>query len=207
MSLESSIKTHYDALAAAYDGRWPLYNRCQTEWVLERLPAMSGAVLDLGCGTGLMLASIAHKSAEAVLTGADISPSMLEQAKKAAPAALLIEGDIENEAVQSKLPQADVVISLSMLHHLKDVKSHLRLIHRQLKPGGTAFISDFSRNGPLMNAADMYFRFQHDFYVRSLSNKALTKRVLKIFPRGIVEAAILRPGNFWRIQIFKLQKY
>ena len=208
MPFSSSIARHYDWLASVYESRWPAYNEVQIKWVLDHWPHMDkkAAVLDLGCGTGLALARIREKFPDVDLTGVDVSAGMLKRAKNRLPSATYLEGNIEDSGLVSCLPQGDVVLSLSVLHHLLDADRHLQLLDRLTKPGGTVFLSDFAREGLAMNVGDMIFRWTQPLHKTSWTHSALLHKIENIFPRGIHARAILRPNAFWRIQIFAIWK-
>jgi XTP/dITP diphosphohydrolase len=54
-------------------------------------PLLRGAVLDVGCGTGIVTAALAANEAARV-TGIDISPAMIDEATKAVPGAKFLVG-------------------------------------------------------------------------------------------------------------------
>lgn len=89
-------------------------------------------VLDLCCGQGSLTAAIAERGAEA--TGLDFSPEMVARARRAAPAAKIVEGDA------TVLPFGDagfdaVICNFGMMH-IADQPKALSEIRRVLKPGG-----------------------------------------------------------------------
>lgn len=88
--------------------------------MLARLPVdLSGArVLDAGCGAGPMSVALAERGAEVV--GVDISPALLEVARKRTPEALLpriryIAGDMLDEAHG----RFDYVVAMDSLIHYR----------------------------------------------------------------------------------------
>lgn len=135
------------------------HSRAYHEHTLEVLTSLvppRGAVLDDGCGNGLLFDHFA-KSRLAVerLYGVDLSMKMLAFAKKrfaaiGAPGAL-VRGDA------CRLPFApssfDVVYARSLLHHLPNPQAGTAEAARVLKPGGLlvaldpnrTFISDLPR--------------------------------------------------------------
>ena len=160
-------------------------------------------VLDLGCGTGTLLAMAAERGA--VVTGIDADPKMLAKAvpKLQGREARLVEG--YTTAVD--LPEAsfDVVISSLFFHHLRseDKRATLARARRWLRPGGILAIADFARpSGPIQRSLFTA--------VQVLDGFALTQDVLdEAVPRLIQEegferrssaepiATIFGPVGFW----------
>jgi SAM-dependent methyltransferase len=83
-------------------------------------------VLDLGCGTGHLLASL--KPSQGV--GIDFSPAMIAEARKLHPELTFIEGDIENPAALSSLGQTfDYIVISDTIGLVEDIEETLRLLH------------------------------------------------------------------------------
>lgn len=103
-------------------------------------------VLDVGCGAGIdsIIAARMAGSTGAVI-GVDMTPAMLEKARKSAR-----EADIHNvefrQGLAESLPVADswadVVISNGVLNLFPDKLAGLREMARVLKPGGRLQIGD-----------------------------------------------------------------
>jgi SAM-dependent methyltransferase len=135
----SQIKNYYRKIEA-YDWTYAADNFIGPETILHRLRerAMLGLLdnygkadyLDVGCGTGLILRHLPENS-----IGIDLNPRNLEKAKKYAPSALLIQGDIEGG-----LPFEDTsfqtVTCTEVLEHLLYPEKTLAEIKRVLIPGG-----------------------------------------------------------------------
>ena len=109
-------------------------------------------VIDLGCGPATQLAQIASLNAESEFIGVDLSPTMLDSARKHVGACGLnnvsfYQGDI-TQLTQFDDHSVDAVISTMVLHHLP-TREHLsacfREISRVLKPGGAVYLTDFGR--------------------------------------------------------------
>ena len=103
-------------------------------------------VLEIGCGTGIIALGIAPDVAS--VTGTDISPEMVEVARRKAQ-----RQEIDNVTFQVgdgyDLPfddrSFDAVLIFNTLHVVKEPEALLAEAHRLLKPGG-----------PLITATDCY---------------------------------------------------
>jgi ubiquinone/menaquinone biosynthesis C-methylase UbiE len=134
------------------------------------------SVLDVGCGTGIMLIRIAKLYPNCALFGIDISPKMLgstrENAEKHGLAMDLQLGSTTH------LPYAnatfDVVISNIMYHHLNLVEKHQAVheIARLLKTGGRYVSAEF---GPR---------------ARNPLQRRLAKGEYTLYPSHLIEAGL-----------------
>lgn len=208
MADSERIAAHYDQLAADYDRRWRRYVQDEWSWVIHHWPdtVAGDLALDLGCGSGALLAALHRSHPGLRLAGVDLSSGMLEQARLRAPEADLRQGDVEDPGFAATLPRAEVVLSLSMLHHLRDVDGHLCLLHELVKPGGTAFLADFAVDGIAMRLAETYFRVRQPYHHAALAHRDLRARLDRLFFPEATRCAILRPGRFWRVQMFRLSR-
>jgi SAM-dependent methyltransferase len=107
-------------------------------WTLERLPWRGDErVLDVGCGPGDLLCSMArHSDRWAMLAGSDFSTGMAAEAAKAAvglPVHILVA-----DAQANPFPDQyfDVVMARHMLYHVPDIDSAIAEAARVLRPGG-----------------------------------------------------------------------
>ena len=102
-------------------------------------------VLELGCGTGYFTKEIVSSGAQ--ITAIDISPALLEIARKNVSADNL-RFCLEN-AYSMSFPDNsfDRVIGSSVLHHL-DIRKALGEIRRVLKPGGMAYFTEPNMMNP-----------------------------------------------------------
>jgi ubiquinone/menaquinone biosynthesis C-methylase UbiE len=87
-------------------------------------------VLDVGCGTGLLLRRIARFARSA--RGVDLSPEMLERARARGLDVVLAS------ATRLPFPDAsfDVACSFKVLAHIRDVRGALAEMARVVRPGG-----------------------------------------------------------------------
>jgi len=133
----------YDSFAAAYSARNDnnLFNAYYERPEMIRLAGdVAGLeVLDAGCGSGPLTEALRAK--DAVVSGFDLSPAMVELAReRLGDAAHVIVADLG-----APLPYADdrfdiVVASLS-LHYVEDWASALAELRRVLKPSGRLIVS------------------------------------------------------------------
>ena len=100
-------------------------------------PAEGERILDLGCGTGDLTQGIALS--KALVTGMDLSPSMLEKARIKYPNLNFVEGNAECFTVQEPL---DAVFSNAALHWMKNAEDVVQCVHDALRPGGR-FVAEF----------------------------------------------------------------
>lgn len=125
--------SYYDIFASSYDrGRDKGYHRflddCEVEIVA---PLANGrAVLEVGCGTGLLLERVAERAARAV--GIDLSEGMLEKAKA--------RGLEVSQADATCLPfddgLFDLTYSFKVLAHIQDIQKALSEMARVTRSGG-----------------------------------------------------------------------
>ncbi|WP_169405640.1 class I SAM-dependent methyltransferase [Deinococcus apachensis] len=138
----------YDRLAASYDRLWGRYARRTAHEVLDALPPLgSGTLLDVGCGTGILLALARVRFPEARLVGAEPSTGMRGVAARtlAGQGVTLLASPAEALA----LPDAsvDALTCLNVLHYLEDPAVALREWWRVLRPGGILTLQDYVPNG------------------------------------------------------------
>lgn len=145
---ERLTREHFDALADKYDlkgGTYlsPLPRLCSdrsAELVLAR--AREG-VIDIGCGTGYLLARLAAEVPELSGAGADISPRMLDVARgklAGVPGVTLVE------ATADDLPFPDgsfgAAVCVMSFHHYPRPEAALVEAARVLAGGGIYVIAD-----------------------------------------------------------------
>lgn len=141
----------FEQWAATYDPRsgeedlFPFagYDSVLTTIVERAAVTRDMRVLDLGVGTGNLMAKFADLGCE--LWGVDFSAKMLERARKSLPQARLVQADLL-QTFPSTLPKEfGAIVSAYVLHEFSDsnkVKLLSRLSEDYLAPGGVIVIGD-----------------------------------------------------------------
>jgi len=143
-------------------------------FVLEKLdnPAYH-SILDIGCGTGAVLAAIANRNQKInTLAGIDISPEMVNIAsKRLGVRADLRTGDAEN--LPWKDSSFDVVLCLDSFHHYPNPRKALFEMNRVLKPNGRLILADAYIPGLRRQLMNLFIRFSKEGDVRVYSRSEI----------------------------------
>lgn len=126
-------RAYYDAVSASYDAkRESAYHRMIDDLEVEIVsPFAQGArVLELGCGTGAILARVGDFAAEAL--GVDSSPAMVARAEEKGLDARL--ADIH--ALPFEDDSFDLTYSFKVLAHVPGIEAAVREAVRVTRPGG-----------------------------------------------------------------------
>lgn len=203
-----AIRNDYRRLAAGYDRHWRTFGGQVYDWVMAHWPSAftdGGRVIELGCGTGKMLARLNQQFPHLELTGIDISPDMLAIARrKLLPPAVLIEDDVETDILNVR-PPYDAALSLNVLHHLNDPEEHLLTLNSLVRPGGTVFLCDYAVDTRRLRFMEAAWTLLHPAHHRAYSQEKLKEMVAAAGFR-IVEQTVLTPNAFLRLQIYRLEK-
>jgi ubiquinone/menaquinone biosynthesis C-methylase UbiE len=133
----------YDGFAAAYSASNEnnLFNAYYARPEMIRLAGdVAGLeILDAGCGSGPLMEALRGK--DAVVSGFDLSPAMVELARQR----LGEDADVRVADLGAPLPYPDdtfdLVVASLALHYVKDWNSALAELRRVLKPGGRLIVS------------------------------------------------------------------
>ncbi len=123
-------------------------NPLRLDWI-DGLAVLKGkAVLDVGCGGGILADSMARRGADVLgidLAGKALKVAQLHAIEAATERVRYREVEVEALAVES--PRSfDVVTCMEMLEHVPDPSSVVGACAALLKPGGWAFFSTINRN-------------------------------------------------------------
>ncbi len=134
-------RTYYDDFAAWYEkerhgGYHAMIDELQTD--LVKTYCAGKDILELGCGTGMILREI-HPIAQTA-KGIDISPGMLEQAK--ARGLDVVEGSATSLPFEDN--SFDVIYSFKVLAHIENISEAMNEVARVLRPDGVAFLEFYN---------------------------------------------------------------
>jgi SAM-dependent methyltransferase len=132
---------HLDsAYVASYDAKTRLDLDAALDLLRRHGLGPGNTLVDLGCGTGLLAAAAAAEARRVV--GVDVSPTMLELARRRSDAVEWVEAGFLTYEHEGDSPQ--LVHSRHALHHLPDFWKGVALarIHDLLAPGGVFVLRD-----------------------------------------------------------------
>ncbi|HST79374.1 MAG TPA: methyltransferase domain-containing protein, partial [Verrucomicrobiae bacterium] len=131
-------------------------------------------VLDVGCGPGLLACAFAREVRH--VTGIDLTPAMLEQARKTAQEQQLTnvswqQGDV----MQLPYPSAhfSIVSSRFVFHHLEQPLIVLKEMVRVCKPSGRIVVADMAPAPEKADALNAEERLRDPSHVRALPEEEL----------------------------------
>ena len=142
-TLEKNSIEQFNSWAKYYDKLLHLPFYLSNKSVVQHLnPKVNSYILDVGCGTGILLQQLLRLDRNLYLYGIDISPEMVKISKKKfdKQPVEIIEGSA------SKLPYKDCsfdyVCCATSFHHYPTPEKSLEEIFRVLKPGGKLVLLD-----------------------------------------------------------------
>ena len=143
------VREGYDRWAQTYDSTSnPLVSLDRYHTLRALDPRPGERVLDAGCGTGAHLRSLCRARSRAV--GLDFSLGMLRVAQRAAPAAGLVQADL-NHAFPVQRGAFDALLFALVSEHLTDLRRFFSEGFDALRRGGrlvfSAFHPELARGG------------------------------------------------------------
>lgn len=140
---ESSVQKEYSKLAREYDEKWSFYVEATLQETLKRIEVHSGQrLLDIGCGTGVLLETLEKKHPDLILAGVDPTQEMLDVAGKRLSKKVHIERGWA-EKLPFEAESFNVIVSCNMFHYIREPIVALKEARRILKPTGRLVITDW----------------------------------------------------------------
>jgi malonyl-CoA O-methyltransferase len=145
------LRRQFDRLAPGWEARLGPEALIPLDTALDRLAEPPRRALDLGTGTGKAARVVATRFPEVEVVGVDLSPAMIEEARRVLPAELSDRLRFE-VADASRLPfedgAFDLVVLLNMIPFFEEVA-------RVTAPGGRAVVaSSFGPQTPIYVPSD-----------------------------------------------------
>jgi ubiquinone/menaquinone biosynthesis C-methylase UbiE len=169
-----------------------------TDWALQQVAVpKNAAVLDVGCGGGRTVASLAALAPEGKVFGLDYSAASVAVSRDTNA------GEIETGQVQieqgsvAALPFADrtfdIVTAVETHYYWPDLPANIREVLRVLKPGGTfVLVAETYRGGPLRLLYEIVMPLLRAAFLSDAEHRDL------ITHAGFDEVAIKHmPGKNW----------
>ena len=122
-------------------------NPLRLEWIDRHAPLAGRAVLDVGCGGGILAEAMAQRGAR--VTGIDLSDKALRVAQlHLHESGLDVRYEsVSAEALAARAPASfDVVTCMELLEHVPDPAAMVAACARLARPGAPLFFSTINRN-------------------------------------------------------------
>ncbi len=145
-----SVERHFDQIAPRYD-RWKekarYYYEAVKASVAEIVPPHS-RVLEVGCGTGDILASLHPADG----LGVDISPGMVEAAARKHPELRFRVQDLLDQPPDEHFPY---IVAVDVVEHVPDLNRCVATMAAMLAPGGRLVVVTANPSwGPFLEVAE-----------------------------------------------------
>lgn len=182
-----SANYNADVQASDADKRYPFaaYNKILDRLVELVQPALGKAILDVGIGTGKLSRRLADLGCR--ITGLDFSDSMLAEARKLLPTAILIQWDFSRGLPPGiEEHRYDTILCNYAIHHLCDHEQQelIAQILMHLKSEGCLLIADVMTE----TAQEMDYAKKADADLwDEEENYLLAEKVRQWFPESLFE--------------------
>lgn len=187
-SVSRSVADEYDRIAEQYESRWAHYVRASVRETLARLDLRPGMrLLDIGCGTGLLLREVSSTQPEISVVGIDVSRRMLALAQDHVPPARpLLGADVHDLPFEANA--FDVVISLSSFHFWLAPRRGLQEVSRVLRPGGRLVITDWCNDFWACRLCDYVLRLTSRAHQRAYTSRQCAELLREVgYELGLID--------------------
>lgn len=107
-------------------------------WALQAYFPEAQDYLEIGCGTGFVLAGVREAAPDLRLTGTELYPQGLEYARLRVPDAELAQMDARKIPYEEAF---DVIGAFDVLEHIQEDETVLAQMHAGLRPGGGILVT------------------------------------------------------------------
>jgi len=163
--IRADVRQGYAAWADGYDAQDnPMIAAVERHLDRHPLPFAGARVLDVGCGTGRLLARALARGAAAAV-GIDGSAAMLARAARrlegavAAGRARLVQADLDGDWPTLPANSFDLAVITLVLEHCRHVAPTIARVAHHLAPGGLLFVAEIH---PDMLRTDLGGHFERD---------------------------------------------
>jgi 2-polyprenyl-6-hydroxyphenyl methylase/3-demethylubiquinone-9 3-methyltransferase len=118
-------------------------NPLRLDWISKSAHLAGAAVLDVGCGGGILAEAMARRGAR--VTGIDLSDQALRVAELHLHESKL-EIRYQKAAVEDCAGEFDLVTCMELLEHVPEPAGMVAACARRVRPGGQVFFSTINRN-------------------------------------------------------------
>lgn len=143
----------YDLTADMYEERYAEEQRAKYVAAMENVNVVGGAVLDVGCGTGLFFSQVASRAS--MVVGVDISRKLLLKAKDEARGAdevFVLHADADHLPFRDAF--FDVVFAFTVLQNMPEPSETLSELKRVIRPRGNVVVTGLKKAFPLNTFMD-----------------------------------------------------
>lgn len=176
------MNVHKERSRAAFDAQAPTYDRTDKGAHARRLyphvlaaleDVREGELLDVGCGTGALARLVLEGGPKRRVTGLDLAPAMVAQARAALDGfgdrACVVEGDSDRLPFHDE--SFDAAYCNDSFHHYPDPGKAAFEVWRVLRPGGLFVVGDCALPAPARAIMNATMRFSSEGDVRIYSRK------------------------------------
>lgn len=121
-------------------------NPVRLRYVQQRIALRDAAVLDVGCGAGLLSEALAREGAQ--VTAIDLAPELIKVGKlHRLESGVQVDYRLQSvESLAEERPASfDAITCMEMLEHVPEPAAIVAACARLLKPGGQLFLSTLNR--------------------------------------------------------------
>ena len=136
-------------------------------WALRKFLPEASNLLEIGCGTGYVLAGIADQAPRIDLCGSEISSGGLAYAGRRVQRAELFQMDARAIPFRDHF---DAIGAFDVLEHVEDDRGALEQAYRALRPGGNLIVT-VPQHAFLWSPADDHARHVRRYEKRELRDK------------------------------------